>query len=113
MRGVRSAALVSATAALIGSLSPAAPANASNFGVELSGSYRMIMNGDWAKTNEVFIDEQTQIQTWSMSSECTSPIRCTGTVTSDQGWTASMTNTGNYWVVVREIPNWEPCPDGT
>jgi len=113
MRGVRSAAVVSATAALIGSLSPAAPANASNFGVELSGSYRMIMNGEWAKTNDVFIDEQTQIQTWTMSSECTSPIRCTGTVTSDQGWTASMVNTGDYWLAEHVIDNWEPCPDGT
>ncbi|WP_192723551.1 hypothetical protein [Mycobacterium sp. OAS707] len=113
MRGVRSAAVVSATVALVSSLGLAASAHASNYGVELSGSYRMIMNGDWAKTNEVFIDEQTQIQTWTLSSECTSPINCTGTVTSDQGWTAQMTNTGNYWVVVREIPNWEPCPDGT
>jgi hypothetical protein len=113
MHGVRGAAVLSAAVALVSSLGPAAPAHASNFGVELSGSYRMIMNGEWAKTNEVFIDEQTQIQTWTMSSECTSPIRCTGTVTSDQGWTAQMYTTGDYWVAEREIANWEPCPDGT
>jgi hypothetical protein len=113
MRGVRSAALVSAAVALGGSLGSATPAYASNYGVELNGSYRMIMNGDWAKNNEVFIDEQTQIQTWTISSECTSPIRCTGTVTSDQGWTAPMTNTGDYWLAERVVDNWEPCPDGT
>jgi hypothetical protein len=113
MRGVGVVAAISAAAAVFGSLGPAAPASASNYGVELSGTYRLIMNGEWAKTSEVFIDEQVQIQTWTMNSECTSPIRCTGSVTSDQGWTAPMYTTGDYWVAERTIDNWEPCPDGT
>ncbi len=113
MRGVRVAGAASAALAVLGSLGLATPASASNYGVELNGSYRMIMNGDWAKTNDVFIDEATQVQTWTFSSSCESPIRCSGTVTSDQGWTVPMTNTGNYWIAVRTLDNWEPCPDGT
>ena len=113
MRGVRVAGAVSAAVAVLGSLGLATPASASNYGVELNGTYRMIMNGDWAKTNDVFINEQTQVQTWTVSSTCTSPIRCTGTVTSDQGWTASMFTTGDYWLAERVVDNWEPCPDGT
>jgi hypothetical protein len=112
MRGVGVVSALSAVAVL-GSLGPAAPASASNYGVELNGTYRMISNGDWAKTNEVFMDEPTQVQTWTVSSSCESPIRCTGTVTSDQGWTASMANLGSYWLLERVVENWEPCPDGT
>jgi hypothetical protein len=113
MRGVRVAGVASAAVAVLGSLGLATPASASNYGVELNGTYRMIMNGDWAKTNEVFMNEQTQVQTWTLSSSCESPIRCSGTVTSDQGWTAPMTNTGDYWLTERVVENWEPCPDGT
>jgi hypothetical protein len=113
MRGVRVAGAVSAAVAVLGSLGLATPASASNYGVELNGTYRMISNGDWAKTNEVFMNEQTQVQTWTLSSSCESPIRCSGTVTSDQGWTAPMTNTGDYWLAERVVENWEPCPDGT
>jgi hypothetical protein len=110
MRGVRTAGAVSAAVAVLGSLGPATPAYASNYGVELNGSYRMISNGEWAKTNEVFRDEKTQIQTWTFTSSCESPIRCTGTITSDQGWTAPMHTTGDYWVAERVVENWEPCP---
>jgi hypothetical protein len=113
MRGVRVAGAVSAAVAVLGSLGLATPASASNYGVELNGTYRMIMNGDWAKTNEVFMNEQTQVQTWTLSSSCESPIRCSGTVTIDQGWTAPMTNTGDYWLAERVVENWEPCQDGT
>jgi hypothetical protein len=110
MRGVL---VAGAAVAVLGSLGLATPASASNYGVELNGTYRMISNGDWAKTNDVFIDEATQVQTWTFSSSCESPIRCSGTVTSDQGWTAPMTNTGDYWLATRVVDNWEPCPDGT
>ena len=110
MRGVRVAAAAVTAVVMVGSVGTATPAYASNYGVELNGTYRMISNGDWAKTNDVFIDEQTPIQTWTLSSSCESPIRCTGTVTSDQGWTAPMYTTGDYWVAERVVENWEPCP---
>lgn len=121
MRGVEVAAGAVAALAVVGSLGTATPAYASNYGVELNGTYRVISNGEWAKTNEVFIDEQTVVQTWTMTSTCTSPITCTGEVTSDQGWTAplrlgggpgSPDAVGDFWVVDRDIPNWEPCPAG-
>lgn len=99
--------------AVFGSLSAAASAHASNFGVELNGTYRVISNGDWARTNEVYIDEQTVVQTWTVTSSCTSPIDCKGEVKSDMGWTAPLTLGGDYWIVDRNIPNWVPCANGT
>jgi hypothetical protein len=122
MRGVGVAGAVSALVAVVGSLGSATPASASNYGVELNGTYRVISNGEWATTSagpygaagaQVYIDQPTVVQTWTMSSSCTSPIRCSGTVTSDQGWTAALSTTGDYWVVDHVVENWLPCPDGT
>jgi hypothetical protein len=96
-----------------GTLEPTRSAFASNFGVELNGTYRVISNGDWAKNNDVFMNEKTVVQMWTVASSRTSPIMCTGTVTSDQGWSAPMKTTGDYWSVDRVVDNWEPCPDGT
>jgi hypothetical protein len=109
MRGVGVLA-GAAAAAVTGCLGAAPSAHASDYGVELNGTYRVISDGEWAKRNEVFIDEKTVIETWTMSSTCTSPIRCTGQVTSDQGWTAPMGFDGGYWRLDRVIENWEPCP---
>jgi hypothetical protein len=113
MRGVCLLGALSTTVAVIGSLGLPVPASASNYGVELNGTWEVESNGDWAKNNEVFLNEQTVFQKWTMSSSCTSPISCTGTVHSDQGWSAPMVNQGGYWVVDRVVPNWEPCQDGT
>jgi hypothetical protein len=113
--GRRISAIVTVVAAMavISSVEPTTSAFASNFGVELNGTYRVISNGDWAKSNEVFLNEKTVVQTWTVASSCTSPIMCTGTVTSDQGWSAPMRTTGDYWSVDRIVENWMPCPDGT
>ena len=54
--------------AVIDSAEPTTSAIASNFGVELNGTYRVISNGDWAKSNEVFLDEKTVVQTWTVTS---------------------------------------------
>jgi hypothetical protein len=121
MRAVEITAVALAAIAVVGSVGTATPAHASNYGVELNGTYRVTSNGDWAKTNDVFIDEPTVVQTWTMSSSCTSPHTCIGQVTSDQGWTAPLKlggvegpgAVGDYWVVDHIVPNWEPCPDGT
>jgi hypothetical protein len=121
MHAVQVTAGALTTIAVVGSLGTATPAYASNYGVELNGTYRVMSNGDWAKTNDVFIDEQTVVQTWTMSSSCTSPQVCTGEVSSDQGWTAPLNlggaegpgSVGDFWVVNRVVDNWEPCPDGT
>jgi hypothetical protein len=121
MYGVRVAGVLSVAVALVGSVGTATPAYASNYGVELNGTYRVISNGDWAKTNEVYINEKTVVQTWTMTSSCTSPQVCTGEVKSDQGWTAPLMlggtegpgSLGDFWTVDRDVQNWEPCPDGT
>lgn len=112
-RMLKISVFVAATVAVFASLGPEASVSASNYGVELNGTYRVMSNGDWAKTNDVYINETTVVQTWKMHSSCTSPIDCTGTVTSDKGWSAELTNHGEFWVVRHDIENWEPCRDGT
>jgi len=111
MRGIDVAAGAAAIV-LIGSLNTAAPANASNFGVELNGTYTVLSDGEWARTNEVLIDQETVIETWTVSTTCLSPIECTGTVTSDRGYTATA-RLDDYWYIDHVVPNWVPCPDGT
>jgi hypothetical protein len=101
------------TMTVLGSLGLAPAAHASNFGEELNGTWRVTSNGDWAQTNQVYMDEKTDIETWTISSSCVSPIECSGTVTSDQGWSAPINLVKQYWILNRDIPNWAPCPDGT
>jgi hypothetical protein len=105
--------MIVAALSLVGCVGPAWSAHASNYGIELNGIYRVTENGDWAKTNDVFIDERTVVQTWTISSSCVSPVECTGEVKSDQGWAAPLRYTNARWIVDRDVPNWEPCPDGT
>jgi hypothetical protein len=106
--GVAAAALT-----VIGSLGVAPPANASNYGIELNGTWRVMSNGEWARTNQVLIDQKVDIQIWSITSSCVSPLECTGTVKSDKGWSAPINMVKVYWILNRDIPNWAPCPDGT
>jgi hypothetical protein len=119
MRAVDVTAGVVTAIAVLGSVGTAVPAHASNYGIELNGTYRVTSNGEWAQTNQVFMDEKTVVQTWTVTSSCVSPIECTGEVKSDQGWTAPLKFGGDgsppdgAWFVERVVPNWEPCPDGT
>jgi hypothetical protein len=122
MRAVQVTAVALTALTVAGSVGTATPAHASNYGVELNGTYRVTSIGNWAKTNDVFIDEPTVVQTWTMSSSCTSPQRCEGQVSSDQGWTSELRlgggegtpdSVGDFWVVDHVVDNWEPCPDGT
>jgi hypothetical protein len=135
MRALGVAAGAAAAITLVGSLGTATPASASDFGVELNGTYRLISNGEWAKSSagphgvggaEVFIDQPTVVQTWTVTTSCTSSVTCTGEVSSDQGWTAPIGlggarvvwpttpgPVGDFWNLDRVIENWMPCPDGT
>jgi hypothetical protein len=89
-------------------------AHASVDEVPINGTYRATSIGDWAHTNEHYHDEQTVTATWSIRSSCTTFQECTGTVTSDQGWTAPLyTHDGTAWYVKHDVPNWERCADGT
>lgn len=79
----------------------------------LNGTYVATSNGEWAKRNDVFHDEASIRGTWSISTTCSYPTECTGTVTSDWGWSAPAYMTGGVWYVKRTVDNWQPCPDGT
>ncbi|WP_052740683.1 hypothetical protein [Mycobacterium sp. UM_Kg1] len=96
---------------LVGS-TPASPAHAA-LGFELNGSYRVTSNGDWAKTNDVFMNEVNVSSVWTFSSSCENAHACTGQVSSDQGWTAPLEYRTSRWIVDRFHENWQTCPDGT
>jgi hypothetical protein len=102
-----------AAIALIGSVGATAPAQASNYGVELNGTYRVMSDGEWARGDrDVLYDQQTVIETWTVTTDCVSPIECAGTVVSDRGWTGTA-RLDDFWYVDHDIPNWVPCSNGT
>jgi hypothetical protein len=100
------------TVAMSGSM-VAPPAGASLEDVPINGTFLATSNGDWAKTNEVYHDEVTVRAVWTITSTCSDRWDCTGSVTSDRGWTAPLRRTADSWEVERDLPNWEPCADGT
>lgn len=89
------------------------PAHATGDAPAINGTFTATSNGEWAQTNEVFHDETTVRSIWTISTTCANALSCTGTVSSDQGWTATIYTTNNVWYVKREVPNWEPCQGGT
>lgn len=95
------------------SLVVAAPAHADLQATALNGRFTVTSDGQWAKTNERFRDEQTVTSTWTIATSCTSVLDCAGQMTSDQGWSAEVRYIKPMWFVTRTIENWMPCPDGT
>jgi hypothetical protein len=79
----------------------------------LNGRFAAISNGDWAQTNDSYHNEATVRSTWTISSTCTEGDICSGQVSSDVGWTAPLRKQNDTWIVDRDIPDWEPCADGT
>ena len=79
----------------------------------LNGTFIATSNGEWAKSNEVFHDEDSVRGTWTVSSTCTSASDCSGSASSDWGWTAPIYKTDGTWYVKRSVPAWMRCPDGT
>jgi hypothetical protein len=90
-----------------------APARAGDCDLPFNGTYTAFSDGVWAKTHESFHDEVSVTAIWTVATECSSYIRCTGTVVSDQGWSAPATCRSGTWTVPHDVPNWELCPDGT
>jgi len=90
---------------------PTAVASGDEWG--LNGTYAATSNGQWAQTNDIYRDEASVRSTWTISTTCSTPVECTGRVSSDLGWSADVSIHGSEYVVKRDIPNWEPCPDGT
>ncbi|WP_370329968.1 hypothetical protein [Mycolicibacterium hippocampi] len=104
------------TAAVIGgavTVAAATPAAGGPGDWGLNGTYIFTSNGEWAKVNDVFRDEASIRSRWTISSTCSYPTECTGTVSSDWGWTAPIYQKGAVWYVKRTVDNWQPCPDGT
>jgi hypothetical protein len=99
------AAAVALALALVGiTASSASIAKARVGGAPLNGRYLVTSNGDWAKTNEVYHDETTARQVWTITSSCVDSTSCTGQVSSSEGWSADISYDGSWWVVDRIGP---------
>jgi hypothetical protein len=79
----------------------------------LNGTYVATSNGEWAKTNDIYHDEDSIRSTWNIATNCSYPTECTGTVSSDWGWSAPIYMKSGVWYLKRTVDNWQPCPDGT
>ncbi len=111
-----SAAKTSARAAILAGAAAlglicAAPATADQeWGI--NGTFAVSSNGDFAKVNERFQDQPGERATWTIYTECIAPTECSGTVTSDEGWSAPIYTTNGLWYVKRVVPEWRFCADG-
>lgn len=107
-------ALVGAGVVVAVAAAPGIPTAAAIDGdLALNGVYAALSIGNWAKTNEVYIDQLPVRSTWTIESTCSDPQTCAGQVTSDLGWSAPLRYESGMWSVSHEVPNWLPCPDGT
>ncbi|KRE34759.1 hypothetical protein ASG82_00685 [Mycobacterium sp. Soil538] len=113
MRAAQAIGGIAATAlSVIASIGLAPNAAAENWGTDISGTWEVYSDGEWAKTNQVFIDERSVLETWTVDVSCVSPIECSGQVTSSLGWTGPA-RLDDFWFVEHDVPNWMPCPNGT
>jgi hypothetical protein len=94
------------------SVSLAPSAHADDWGVDISGTWRVFSDGEWARTNEVKYKQQSVLETWTVNVSCVSPIECSGDVVSSLGWTGTA-RLDDFWFIEHDVPNWMPCPNGT
>ena len=96
---------------VFGVLGPASAARATTKEeVAINGTYRVTSNGNWAKIKDQYNFEPTVVSTWTISSSCSNFQTCSGTMRSDQGWSAPISMAdGLTWYVRRDVPNWERC----
>ena len=113
-RGTVASAMLLACS-VIGSVGPAATAHAyTKEDVAINGTYRVTSIGNWAKYNDQYNGEPTTVQTWTLSSTCTTYMECDGTLRSDEGWSTHLYMLdGTSWFARRDVPDWERCQDGT
>jgi hypothetical protein len=109
-RVVLSAMLI-ASVAVCGT--PATAAADTKEDVALNGTFAAFSDGQYAKTNDRFHDEESVTSTWTIETTCTTYTACSGHVTSDLGWTAPVSYISPMWFVVRTIDGWEHCDDGS
>jgi hypothetical protein len=100
---------------VFGAVSPVSTAGATTKeDVAINGTYRATSIGNWAKINDQYNNEPTTVNTWTISTSCTTFLECNGTLKSDEGWSAPIyVLDGTTWYVKRDVPNWERCQDGT
>ncbi|MCW2511006.1 MAG: hypothetical protein JWR11_48 [Mycobacterium sp.] len=110
-RGLRVTIAATAMALACAASPPAATAQPDNG--SLNGRYIATSNGEWAQTNDQFRGETSVRSTWTISSTCVDPTDCTGTLSSDLGWTADIYKKSGMWYVRHTIPSWRQCSDGT
>jgi hypothetical protein len=108
-----SALETAALAVVCTSMAIGAAPQAFAFDTSINGEYIATSIGPWAQTNQRYRDEVSTISRWSIATTCQNPYDCTGTVMSDDGWTAEIVNHSGEWQVNRVLPNWEPCADGS
>ena len=116
MRQLRTAATAMLLAAsAVGFLGPVSTARAyTKEDVAINGTFRVTSIGNWAKINDQYNGEPTTVQTWTLSSTCTTFLSCDGTLRSDEGWSTRLyLQDGTSWLARHDIPNWERCEDGT
>jgi hypothetical protein len=103
-RTLATATLLAASIFGVGLASPAPQARAKTpADIAINGTYQADSIGGWAKINQQYNTEPEIKATWKISTSCTTMEDCTGTVTSDQGWTAPITLTdGTTWYVRRK-----------
>jgi hypothetical protein len=89
------------------------PAHADINNPAINGTFLATFNGEWARSQDTYHDEPVIQSVWTISTTCENPVACSGTVISDQGWTAKIVHKPGLWKVIRELPNWETCGDGT
>lgn len=99
--------------ALVGGVGSTPPARANDGDWAINGTYVATSDGNFATTDYAFHNEATVRSTWTITSQCTTDVQCSGQVSSDQGWLAPLRTEGHNWYVERDVPNWETCPDGT
>ncbi|MGP4055572.1 hypothetical protein ACTWP6_12230 [Mycobacterium sp. 4D054] len=110
---MKTVSMAAATTALVLAGGATAAADSPELKGALNGTFRAVSNGDLAKSNEMYYNQPTVTATWTITSTCTNPTDCTGTVISDQGWSAPIYKMSGLWNVKHVVPNWAPCPDGT
>lgn len=91
-----------------------APLGSAADDVAINGTFTVFSDGEWAQTNQSYHDEASVTQTWTITSSCTTFQDCTGSVTSDQGWSSdNLVYMSGRWKVSRTVEAWERCGDGT
>ncbi|BCI54278.1 hypothetical protein NIIDNTM18_35560 [Mycolicibacterium litorale] len=107
---MRVGAAIAGVTAVVG-LTSATPAAAGNdWGI--NGTFAVSSNGDRAKVNERFEIQPGERSTWTITTVCSSPTDCAGTVNSDAGWSAPIYTNNGLWYVKRVVPDWRYCADG-